>query len=153
MAITGFYEGSITASEPMLEAYVELPRMGVWGKVKFLVDTGADRTTLYPGQDNSVHINYSTLRPETLRTSAGIGGSDRYYGESARLVFPEGEERALSCFLNIDIWQPDPSRFDQILPSLLGRDFLNLCDVRLNHAANIVALDPLSVDNGFILPP
>ena len=53
----------------------------------------------------------------------------------------------------MDIWRPDARQFGQLFPSLLGRDFLNLCDVRLNHARSIVALDPLNVENGFILPP
>lgn len=153
MTITGFYRSSAMIDEPVFAAYVELPRLGSWGWVTFLIDTGADRTTLYPGQDNSVHVDYSILRTETLRTSTGIGGNDRYYSEPAMLFFPGGEERALSCLLNIDIWQPDSSRFDQILPSLLGRDFLNLCDVRLNHARNLVSIDPLNVDNGFIRSP
>ena len=56
--------------------------------------------------------------------------------------------------VDVDIWRPDFNRLAQLLPSLLGRDFLNLCDVRLNHSAGVVALEPVNVDDsGGIVSP
>lgn len=83
----------------------------------------------------------------------GVGGTDRYYREPARLVFFEDAVGTVSCFLDIDIWSPDPKRFEQLIPPLLGRDFLNLCDVRLNYSQNLVSLDPLNIESGSILSP
>ena len=59
----------------------------------------------------------------------------------------------MACYIDIDICHQDARTSLQNIPSLLGRDFLNLCDVRLNHAAGVVALDPLNIDDGFILVP
>ena len=57
-------------------------------------------------------------------------------------------------FDNIFIADVSESSIFQESASLLGRDFLNLCDLRLNHAQNLVALTPLNVDaGGIILPP
>lgn len=56
----------------------------------------------------------------------------------------------LQC--NLIIFLAESSESNQV-PSVLGRDFLNLCDVRLNHSRNLVNLDPLNVESGFILTP
>ena len=70
------------------------------------------------------------------------------------LSFLDEQSRYLRRFLNIFIADVATSAVMEESPSLLGRDFLNLCDVRLNHPADIVALYPLNVDpGGFILPP
>lgn len=83
----------------------------------------------------------------------GVGGSDRYYREPARLIFLEEALGTVSCFLDIDIWSPDPKRFEQLIPPLLGRDFLNLCDVRLNYSTGVVVLEPVDSNEHGEMPP
>ena len=82
-----------------------------------------------------------------------MGGEDRFFSEQAILTFPGEGNQSFGYMLDIDIWRPDSRRFGHLLPSLLGRDFLNLCDVRLNHSQDLVSLDPLNVESGFVLPP
>ena len=79
----------------------------------------------------------------------GIAGSRTYYAQQGILSFEAAELNILNCNLIVFISESSES---EPLPSLLGRDFLNLCDVRLNHSQNIVSLDPLNVENGFIQP-
>jgi hypothetical protein len=154
MTIVGNYDGLGMDAEPLVEAVVVIPRLGAWGAVKFLIDTGTDRTTLYPGRDNHTHIDYSMLRSSTLRESIGVGGRERYYSERAYLMFRDEGGQAFQWMVDVDIWRPDFNRLAQLLPSLLGRDFLNLCDVRLNHSAGVVALEPVNVDDsGGIVSP
>ena len=140
-------------SAPYIRGVVNIPGLGAWGWLWFLVDSGADKTTLHPRDIESLGIDYQRLMPSNSYLSEGIGGHTAYYIEPAYLIFPDDRGVSLACLIDIDICHQDYGAHVANIPSLLGRDFLNLCDVRLNHAANIVALDPLSVDNGFILPP
>ena len=101
----------------------------------------------------AVRIPYHRLSSGNRGIATGIGGARNYFSEPGVLIFEDDLFDPLQCNLEIfvaDIGAPDSL---QQIPSLLGRDFLNRCDVRLNHARNLVALDPLNVENGFILPP
>ena len=82
----------------------------------------------------------------------GIGGEQLCFLERGMLSFQD-DPFMYRYFLDIFIADVRASMGPQERPSLLGRDFLNLCDVRLNHARNLVALEPLNVDSGFIRPP
>ena len=69
-------------------------------------------------------------------------------------MFRDEGGQAFQWMVDVDIWRPDFNRLAQLLPSLLGRDFLNLCDMRLNHSAGVVALEPVNVDDsGGIVSP
>ena len=78
----------------------------------------------------------------------------RYYSEPGTLVFEDDQYNFLQC--RLDVFVPEagePASPDEV-PSILGRDFLNLCDVRLNYTQSLVALAPLNVDgSGLVLPP
>lgn len=127
--------------------------MGVQDWVDFLVDSGSDRTILHPDVNLAIRIPYHRLHSGRRGLAIGIGGSRVYYSELCELVFEDDQYNSLQCNLEIfvaDIDRPDSS---PQVPSLLGRDFLNLCDVRLNHSRGLVSLDPLNVDRGFVLPP
>lgn len=136
-----------------MRARMRLPRLGVQEWVELLVDSGADRTILHPDVNLAVRIPYHRLRSGNSGRATGIGGSRNYYSEPCRLIFEDDLFNSLQCNLEIFVADIDaPDSLPQV-PSLLGRDFLNLCDVRLNHSLNLVSLDPLNVENGFILPP
>ena len=40
----------------------------------------------------------------------------------------------------------------QSIPSLLGRDILNLCAVTLDYSQNLVRLEPRNLSENFMLP-
>lgn len=92
------------------------------------------------------------LQENSLRQSVGIGGTQQYYSETGVLTF-DVESSVVRCDVDIRIAVYGTGASDRI-PSLLGRDFLNLCDVRLNYSQDLVALARLNVDSsGLILPP
>ena len=107
----------------MLNAFVKLRRHNISGMVSFLVDTGADLTTLMPKDAFRLGINYSLLRnPDQAE---GVGGSAKCYQEAAVIsLFDEDDEQREHNVI-LDILEPDPRRPTMRLPSLLGRDIIN----------------------------
>ncbi len=131
--------------------HVSFPRFSVRGWVDFLVDSGATGVIIHSADVRKLRIPRDLLRTSPVRISRGIGGIQRYYSEPGTLSF-ETESLHLRCHLDLHIAgdADNPAR----IPSLLGREFLNRCDLRLNHPQNLVALTPLNVDaGGIILPP
>lgn len=131
--------------------HVSFPRFGVRRWVEFLIDSGATGVIINFADVRPMRIPRALLRTSPVRISQGIGGIQRYYSEPGTLSF-ETEPLHLRCHLDLHIAgdADNPAR----IPSLLGREFLNLCDLRLNHPQNLVALTPLNVDaGGIILPP
>ena len=128
---------------------MRFPRLGVQDWVELLVDSGADRTILHPDLNFAIRIPYHRLYSGNRGIATGIGGSRNYYSEPCVLVFEDDKGDLLQCHLTVFIAELNQP---ETVPSLLGRDFLNLCDVRLNYSRDLVALDPLNVDSGFIQP-
>ena len=94
----------------------------------------------------ATRIPYHRLQNNNRGMATGIGGTWEYYSEPAVLGFEDEQSPFLQCELDIFIAETSGPVASRSVPSLLGRDFLNLCDVRLNHSASIVALDPLNID-------
>ena len=155
MAISGFYKsGEHGDLGAYVKAYVRLPRLGVQELLDFLVDSGSDRTILHPDANLILRNPRHRLRSGMRGIATGIGGTRTYYSEPAVLAFEDDQSFFLQCNLDIFVADPGESDIAQWTPTLLGRDFLNLCDVRLNHSAGIVSLAPLNVNaSGFVLPP
>ena len=119
--------------QPFVKARVTIPRLGVQREIDFLVDTGADRTCI-----NHRDAVYMGLFPEVLRGSertyaAGVGGDSRYFREDARIEFvndddehPHGDDDEHPHGQSVRLLIADLSDRPQPMPSLLGRDVLNL---------------------------
>ena len=152
MALVGFYRPETDAPPaPYLKAQVILPDLGVAGEVNFLIDTGADVTFLHPEDVDGLGIDYRQLSPDALERAAGIGGGSGYYRENATLTFQDSAGPELHCTMAVFI-RPGPDPALQDAPSLLGRDFLNRCDVRLNRAQSLARLEPVNLADAAILP-
>ncbi len=154
MAIEGYYRSGFNLlPAPHVQALVRLPRLGKLALVDFLIDTGADNTCIHIGDVAKLEIDYRRLRKSSRSTAEGVGGSLDYYREPGFLVFntTNGETQAMG--LDIHICQRSDHPSIQGLPSLLGRDFLNLCNVTMNKSNSECILEPLNVDHHLILPP
>lgn len=154
MPIPAYYKMGIhILPAPYVEAGIELPRLGLSATVDFLIDTGADNTSLHPGDIIRLSISYRRMRRSTLTYPSGIGGSMGYYQEPAILYFRDttGPIRRFVC--NIHVCQRTDERSVRGLPSILGRDFLNLCRSTMDKANNSVLMEPLNVQNSLIMPP
>ncbi len=107
---------------PTVRARLDIPRLDVSHSVQFLLDTGADVTTIHPRDAISAGVPFGRLRAST--TVGGIGGQSTYYQEPATLVFTDDVERqAYSYHITADIAKPEDVS-DEI-PSLLGRDIID----------------------------
>ena len=131
---------------PYLQGFVSFTRLGVQDRVDFLIDSGASGVALNIGDVRRMQIPQDLLR-ETgrLQESIGIGGTQHYYSVAGTLSFETGPLSYIRCHLDINIARDDSLTPDGV-PSLLGRDFLNLCDVRLNYHAGLVSLEPVNLN-------
>ena len=110
---------------PFVRVRVTIPRLGIRRTVEFLVDTGSDSTCV-----NHRDAAYLRLFPEVLRESemtyaTGIGGSSRYFVEDARLEFLDTDDEPPREY-PVSLRIADLSDTPMSIPSLLGRDILNL---------------------------
>lgn len=151
MAIEGFFRSNRGATPaPYVTAFIYFPRLDINHWVRFLIDTGADRTCLHFRDVNRLNIDQRRLRRNTLIPAQGIGGILTYYQEPAWLMFAENTGERIFCELDIRIPQYTAEPVMQGIPSLLGRDFLNRCAIHLDSALNLVQLEPRNVSGGFI---
>ena len=72
------------------------------------------------------------LNKVTLKATQGIGGSHGTYGEDAVVIFKTVDGRELhwsSPVTVLDVWSgtAEEQAAVAMIPSILGRDFLNLC--------------------------
>lgn len=120
--------GSQMLPAPAVQAYCFIPRLNLGRLELFMVDTGASGTSLHGA---SVWELQPHLRPSTLNTARGVGGTCRYYGEAATLLFIDTQGHLIPHSLRrIDIQKILPEELAQDanilrVPSLLGRDILN----------------------------
>ena len=150
MVLQGYYkEGVSRVPGPFITVYVSITRLGVQGFVEFLVDSGANGVYLHQGDVQNLAIPSGSLRQNTLEESFGLAGREWYYSETGLLSF--GEDFHIRHQLKVFIARHD-SNTPERAPSLLGRDFLNLCDVRLDHATNTVNLTPRRVNEHGEIP-
>ena len=114
----GRYTG---AGRPVVDADVYLPRLGRLLPVAFLVDTGADDTTLSSRDWRAAGLEWSDFAAPSVR-SAGVGGVIESPVEPAevRLRHDDGSVEVLA--FDIELQPRLPGAF--ALPSFLGRDIL-----------------------------
>ena len=142
MVFAGRYQEGGGVPAPYIDAFIHLPRLDLEGIVIFLIDTGADRTSLHPRDVTYLRINYEALDSATLTHSSGIGGQLGYHAEQAVIRFKD--ESGFWQPLRAEILICQEGLDDQVapLPSVLCGDFLNLFDVRLDYRNDRVTLDP-----------
>jgi Aspartyl protease len=112
-----------TTGRPYLSARIFIPRLRTTADVWFLVDTGADRTTVHPTDGARMRLDYSSL-PWTGR-SYGVGGiSISHAVEQAVISFRARLGTTHYYRVPVLIAQSrDPANGSGV-PSLLGRDIL-----------------------------
>ena len=138
---------------PFLSSTVYLPRFHIFLDVEFLVDTGAETTVLGLSDVQSAGLHDGDFRQAPRRLVRGVGGERNFYLELASMVFRD-DGREVTWGGQVRIPQQSAPGLTTRTPSILGRDLLNLCDLRLNWPAGLIALEPLNVDaGGHILPP
>ena len=140
MAIKGFYS---TSGVPLLLARVTVPSLGTSADVMFLLDTGADHTTLHPY--DMARLGIPIPGPSASSTSVGgIGGSVDYTPLDAALAF---RGSWLPRWYRTEIPVLIPTTLNDVmvtdgLPSILGRDILGMCRCTFDLRKGRITLQP-----------
>ncbi len=140
MTIDGYYKDDDPPA-PYVYGEVYLPDLRLHGDIEFLVDSGADATSLMPGDLEQIGVDLTRVRG-TYRRVGGVGGEARYKTTRAVLRFQDHEAFGHFQEFEIDIHLM-AGREGQQLPSLLGRDILNECECTLDGVRERVALKRL----------
>ena len=110
-----------TFGRPYVRCRLSLPRLGVGGRLIFLVDTGADSTYLHPGDGVEIGVPFDLLQGRS--TTRGIGGTASHFPEPAVLVFAdEAEGQDYGYRISINVAKSDD--VSDRIPSLLGMDII-----------------------------
>ena len=134
---------------PLLEGTLYIPRLRVGLKIDFLVDTGADITTLSPVDGSDMGVDYDALIESTMSVR-GVGGVGETYVEKAILVFNEPGKAICWYHLSLDILQPQVHLEE--IPSLLGRDILNRMHIRYSFPTNTLTFHVETADRIIPIP-
>ena len=121
---------------PYMDGFVTLLRLGVSGRVRFLVDTGSDTTILHPDAAADLGCPFDLLDNPAEFISAG--GVLLYYTEPAVLSFDDGNGGTWEFEISISIAKPDP--LTDGLDSLFGRDLLNRMSMEYDFPHNRLAM-------------
>jgi len=117
--LDGWFEAP--TGRPYITGRLVFPRLGIDEHVSFCIDTGADMTSLMPGDGRSLGVEYSRLRGR--QQTIGVGGRADNYTERALLLFTEPRRGIHVYRLGLTIAALSPGILT--LPSLLGRDVIN----------------------------
>ena len=139
--ITGRF-GNTTAA-PYVEGRLILPGLGIEGNISFLIDTGADVTTIMPDDSQKLRVDFHSLTNPDIAT--GIGGNATTFEEDAHLTFFEANTNKLSLYAT-PVQFITPSSYTAGIPSLLGRDVLDRWRMVYGPSKNILTFTVRSAD-------
>jgi len=148
-------------------AHIKVPRLMVEGAFPFLVDTGADETTLHMRDaiqllSTEVIANPIGNNPKSwakikkrfrllgnLALIGGVGGTAAYFKEPAQITFTHHDNTEEDCVFDLNIAKPErfkSRKFRQQfeLPSLLGIDILNRFRLVMDYSNNQISLFTLN---------
>lgn len=129
---------------PYIQGRLFVPRLKIWSDVSFLVDTGADKTTLLPADGLRMGLNYDTLIRSPI-PSVGIGGISRSYTEESVVLFNEPGKALYVYEIALEIVGSDDHFMD--IPSLLGRDILNRWRMNYSPTTDELTFQVITADH------
>jgi hypothetical protein len=147
MPIKGFFPTGVhPLPAPHVQAVLFLPRLDLNVLVSFMIDTGADNTTLSLIDVERLNVSYRRLRRSSLVPVEGFGGEQHCYREDAILMFRDEESKTYFFSVNIHIPTKGKGRGQREqqrkLLSVLGRDIINQCNMRIDYQQGIMELTP-----------
>ena len=116
--ITGYFD---EGGHPRIRGNIYIPRLAIGGRVWFLLDTGADITSVGASDASDLRIPRRRLGVPT--TIGGIGGRGYFSAERAIVAFEnEADDSRFSVYeIELHIAHSETGS----LPSLLGRNIIN----------------------------
>jgi hypothetical protein len=148
--LIGRYVGA--SLRPMIEAHVSIPSIKAGGFVQFLIDTGADCTTITPADGRRLRVDYSRLAREDH--AMGYSGSTMDFVCDGIITFAEIGVVEYEFDVELRLTKPDPTAPELLmLPSLLGRDVLNQWKLTFDPPNRMIVADVLSCSRRSSLHP
>lgn len=138
---TGFH--SLPA--PYVQAALYLPRLDLSGLVNFMIDTGADNTTLSLADVERIDLDYRRLRHGDLEPVEGIAGQQFFYSEEAIVLLRDEDSKIYVFPIKVHIPKRGSCREasrQRRLPSVLGRDITNQCTMLVDFNKGTVEFTP-----------
>ena len=131
--------GRLERGRPVIDAQVFSVRLGVFGPVAFLVDTGCDFSAVHPSDAANLGVDYAAdFREVAQKRVSGVGGQAVEFDEPFRLIFEHTNGDVDEISITIGVAVPTSSNLH--LPSLLGRDVLRFYRLTFQESANLVIL-------------
>lgn len=137
-------EFSSNTGRPVVTATIILPRFGVSQEVPFIIDTGADRTSIAQVASLQMGI-HPTIAPDELsiqeQTIHGAGGETAAYtvNEPLRIAFEEEDPDRDRWSLHIE-HKNSINILPHVQANLLGRDIINRFVMDYNPGDGVIEL-------------
>ena len=132
-----------TTNSPYFEARISIPKLNVSGHVSFLLDTGADTTTLMPADGVRLGLPWDDLSKGNPMPATGIGGQTEVFVAPASVTF-RTEDELYGYSVPVCIVPKAPDRMH--MPSLLGRDIVNQWRLAYDNPGNVLTAEIISAD-------
>ena len=146
MPIKGFFPtGYHTQPAPYVQAALFLPRLQLHGLISFMIDTGADNTTLSLIDVERISLKYNRLKRGSLVGVEGIAGEQLFYQEQGVLMFRDEDSKTYLFEISIHIprrGRTGRAEQQRRLPSVLGRDVIDQCGIFINFHEGVIELRP-----------
>ena len=117
------------------------------GEAEFLLDTGADVTTLLPKAVKELGIDVRSLNSPVMRVHGVAGDVSCKSVEAGIGLADDSGSGGLREFpVQLVLIEGEPTQADgaqEPLSALLGRDILNLCECTFNASTGRVTVEPL----------
>jgi hypothetical protein len=125
---------------PTITALVTIPRLRKERPVEFLIDTGADATTLHPIDTRLMGIRPLNFVGIPRALMYGVGGNAQYWEEMAELRFLHDDGDYWDV-VTLPIHVAVPTRANSAIESLLGRDVIGLYRFTCESLAGILTFE------------
>jgi predicted aspartyl protease len=142
--IRGSFEGD--TARPTVTARVALTTQLVDGEVKFLVDTGAEGTTIAPRDAASLGIDHSQI--QGLELMKGISGFAAVYVTRGAVILDDLDQGLCTFLVDLSILAADDvdTEIVEDTPSLLGRDVLDRVRMIYHRRGDGLLIEPTEPD-------
>lgn len=132
-----------TTGRPYVSGRLLLPRLQLSTNLSFLVDTGADCSTLMPTDGIKMSLNYGALQDPIV--VGGMGGNAVCFQEYAVVAFDESNRSLIQYyFIQIKIPEPQPDLLR--MPPMIGRDILDRWHMSYDPSQKKLAFTVRSAD-------